>query len=116
MGGVPTGRGEMRKDLSEAGRARQEDGAASAVESATRNGGGGAAEAVSAGPWSPATRAGLPSSCREPPPAGSTSPLSRAGPTSAKVADAQRGSPVLRVPPCGRVIAWGPGKWVQTFD
>lgn len=50
LGAGPWGRGEMRKDRTEAGRARQEDGVASAVESAPWNGGGGAAEAVSAGP------------------------------------------------------------------
>lgn len=42
----------------------------------------------------------------QPPPAGSSALLPRAGSTSAKVADAPRGSPLLRVPPCGRVLAW----------
>lgn len=50
VGAGPQGRGEMRKDWTEAGRARGKDGAASAVERATWNAGGGAAEAVSAGP------------------------------------------------------------------
>ena len=91
-----------------AGPTRRQDGGASAEEGGARSGGSGAAEAVSARPQSPATRPGSPwvgtrlSAAQARPsrpqagtPAGREhrAPPARAGSTSAKVADAPRGSP-----------------------
>lgn len=108
VGAWRQGRDEAETDMAGAGPARRQDGAASAEEGGARSGGSGAAEAVSAGPQSPATRSGSPwvgtrlnaAQARPPRPlAGSPAsrehrlPHARAGSTSAKVADPPLGSP-----------------------
>lgn len=130
VGAWRQGRDEAETDMAGAGPARRQDGAASAEEGGARSGGSGAAEAVSAGPQSPATRSGSPwvgtrlsaAQARPPRPlAGSPAsrehrlPHARAGSTSAQGRrPPARVAPHCQCLPVGGPLL-GPGKWYKRW-